>query len=184
MKIHELKEKIEQRVSHLKQELTTIRTGRANPSLVEEIKLEAYDGSTPLTIKELATVGVTDASTLTVRPWDLSILPKIEAAIRNCPGGLSPVTFDDTIRIALPPLSQERRQELVKIVHGKMEEAKVGIRQIRQDEMRSIDEMEKNGVISEDERFRTREEVEKIIKEKSNEVENIGKAKEKELLKI
>lgn len=184
MKIHELKEKIEQRISHLKSDLSAIRTGRANPSLIEDIKVEAYEGSAPLSIKELATVGVAEATALTVRPWDLSILPKIEKAIRNAPGGLNPVTFDDVIRIDLPPLSQERRQELAKIVHVKIEETKVEIRQIRQDEMRSIDEMEKNGVISEDERFRTREEVEKIIKEKSNEIEVIGKQKEEELMKV
>lgn len=184
MKIHELKEKIDQRISHLKSELSTIRIGRANASLVEEIKVDAYDGSPSLSIKELATIGVPEPTTITVRPWDLSIIPKIEKAIRAAPGGLNPVTFDDTIRITLPPLSQERRLELSKIVKTKVEEARVEIRQIRQDEMQALNEMEENGVISQDERFRTREEVEKIVKEKTAEAEQVGRDKEEELLRI
>ena len=104
MKIAELKEKIESRISHLKSELSTIRTGRANASLVEDIVVAAYEGSPSLSIKELATIGVPEPTTITIRPWDLSITPKIEKAIREVPGGLNPVTFDDTIRLVLPPL--------------------------------------------------------------------------------
>lgn len=184
MKIHELKEKIEQRISHLKQEVATVRTGRATASLVEDIKVGAYEGSAPLAVKELATISLPDAATITIHPWDLHVLPKIEQAVRGAPGGLSPVVFDDLIRLNLPPLSQERRREMVKIVKSKVEDCKIEIRQIRQDEMRSIDEMEQNGVISQDERFRTRAEVEKIIKEKTTEVESIGKTKEQELLNL
>lgn len=184
MKIHDLKEKIESRVSHLKSELATVRTGRANASLVEDIRVEAYEGSPPLAVKELATIGAAEPTTLTIRPWDLSIIPKIEKAIRNAPGGLNPVTFDDTIRLVLPSLSQERRLELTKIVKSKVEESKIEIRQIRQDEMQSINEMEENGVISQDERFKTREEVEKIVKEKTLEVEQIAKEKEEALLRV
>ncbi|MCL5004002.1 MAG: ribosome recycling factor [Patescibacteria group bacterium] len=184
MKIHELKEKIDERLHYLKQELSSIRTGRANPSLVEEIRVDAYEGSAPLPIKELATVGLSDAATITIKPWDLSILPKIEKALRNAPGGLNPSAYDDLIRINLPPLSQERRQELTKVVSGKVEEVKVEIRRIRQDEMRSLDEMEENGVISQDERFRQREEVEKIVREKTVEVEQIGREKEAEILRV
>ena len=113
-----------------------------------------------------------------------TIIPKIEKALRATPGGLNPSVYDDTIRLALPPLSEERRQELVKVIKVKVEETKVEVRQIRQDEMRSVDEMEKNGVISQDERFRLREEVEKLIKEKSLEVENLGKDKEQDLLRL
>lgn len=184
MKIHELKEKIDSRINHLKSELATIRTGHATLSLVEDIKVNAYEGSAPLTVKELATIGVPEPAMITIRPWDLSIIPKIEQAVRNAPGGLSPVTFDDTIRISLPPLSRERREEYVKVVKGKVEETKVEIRQVRQDEMRTLDEMEQNGIISEDERFRTREEVEKIVKDNTARVEQIGKEKEEELLKL
>jgi len=184
MKIHELKEKIDQRIFHFKSQLAPIRTGRAFPSLVEEIKVEAYEGALPLTIKELATIGVPEPTTITIKPWDLSLIPKIEKALRATPGGLNPSVYDDTIRLALPPLSEERRQELVKVIKVKVEETKVEVRQIRQDEMRSVDEMEKNGVISQDERFRLREEVEKLIKEKSLEVENLGKDKEQDLLRL
>lgn len=184
MKIDEFKHKLEASVNHLKSELSTIRTGRATASLVEEIKVDAYDGSPAMALKELATISLPDAATINVRPWDLSLIPKIEKAIRNAPGGLNAVTFDDTLRVPLPPLSEERRKELTKVVHAKVEEAKITIRQIRQDEMRSLDEMEQNGVISQDDRFRQRAEVEKIVKEKTHEVEAIGRSKEQELLRI
>lgn len=184
MKIAELKAKIEERIQHLKQEFAAIRTGRVTSGLVEHVKVNAYGGSTPLTVRELATIATPDFTTITIHPWDAHILPKIEEALRRAPGGLNPVVFDDLIRINLPPLSQERREELVKVVKTKVEETKVEIRQVRQDEMRSIDEMEQNGVISEDERFRLREEVEKIVKEKTHEVEETGRSKEQELLKV
>ncbi len=184
MKLHELREKIERQITHLSGELSTVRTGRATSALVENIKVDAYEGSAPLTVRELATISVGEPTIIIVKPWDLSLIPKIEKAIRTSPGGLSPVVFDDLLRINLPPLSQERRQELAKVVRAKAEATKVELRQIRQDEMRSIDEMEKNGVISEDERFKTREEVEKVIREKSEEIEEMAKTKESELMTI
>ncbi len=184
MKLPELREKIEDRINHLKAALMTIRTGRATGSLVEDVKVLAYEGAAPLSVKELASISLPEPTVISIKPWDLSILPKIEEAIRQAPGGLSPVVFDDTIRVPLPPLSEERRQDLVKVVKTKMEETKVAVRQIRQDEMRSLDEMERNGVISQDERFRQRETVEKIVKEKTHAVEELGRVKEQELLKV
>lgn len=184
MKIQELRDKVSHQVTHFKEELSTIRTGRASSSLVENIKVEAYEGSGYMAIRELATISIPEPTAITIHPWDMSILPKIEKAVRNSPGGLNPVVFDDLIRVPVPPLSQERRMELVKMVKNKAEEAKVEIRQIRQDEMKSIDEMEHNGIISEDERFKMRGEVESIIKEKSEEIERAASEKEVELLKI
>lgn len=184
MKIHELKEKIDRQITHLREELSTVRSGRATTALVENIRVDAYEGSASLTVKELATISISEPTIITIKPWDLTLVPKIEKAIRISPGGLNPVVFDDLVRINLPPLSQERRQELAKVVKAKAEAAKVELRQIRQDEMRSIDEMEKNGVISQDDRFKIREEVEKVIRQKSEDVEEIAKTKESELLTI
>lgn len=184
MKIHVLKEKMGGCVSRLKEEISGIRTGRATSSLVENIKVEAYEGSPPLAVRELATISVSEPTNITISPWDLSLIPKIERAVRSSPGGLNPVVFDDLIRVPVPPLSGQRRQELTKVVRKRCEETKVEIRQIRQDEMKSIDEMEQNGIISEDEKFRLRDEVENIVKQKTAEIEKIAGEKEAELLKI
>lgn len=184
MKLRQLKEKIEVEIQRLRQELLTLRTGRATSALIEDLKVAAYEGSAPLSLKELGAISIPDAVTIVVKPWDLSLLPKIEKALRASTGGFNPVAFDDLLRINLPPPSQERRLEMVKVVKSRSEAAKVELRQIRQDEMRSVDEMEKNGVISQDERFKTRDEVEKIIKAKTEEIERIIKEKETELLKL
>ena len=184
MKLHELREKIDRQIKHLSEELATVRSGRATSALVENIKVDAYEGSAPLTVRELATISISEPTIITIKPWDVTLSSKIEKAIRVSPGGLNPVVFDDLIRINLPPLSQERRQEMAKVVKSKAEATKVELRQIRQDEMRSIDEMEKNGVISEDDRFSLREEVEKTVKEKTEEVEKIAREKEAELMKV
>lgn len=184
MKLSQLAEKADRHIRILKEDLATVRTGRASAGLVENIKVEAYDGTPPLQVKELATVSIPEPTVIAVKPWDLTLIPKIEKAIRSAPGGLNPAVFDDLLRINLPPLSKERRLELSKVVKTKAEVAKIELRQLRQDEMKSIDEMEENGVISEDDRFRTREEVEEILKEKTGEIDEIVRVKEKELLSI
>ena len=184
MKLSQLAEKADRQIRILKEDLATIRSGRASAGLVENIKVEAYEGAPSLQLKELATISVPESTVIAVKPWDLTLIPKIEKAIRAAPGGLNPVVFDDLLRINLPPLSKERRLELLRVVKDKAEAAKIELRQLRQDEMRSIDEMEENGVISQDERFRTREEVEEIIKGKTIEIDAIVGAKEKELLSI
>ena len=184
MKLSQLAEKADRQIKILKEDLATIRSGRASASLVENIKVEAYEGAPPLQLKELATISVPESTVIAVKPWDLTLIPKIEKAIRSAPGGLNPAVFDDLLRINLPPQSSERRLELSKVVKTKAETAKIELRQLRQDEMKSIDEMEENGVISEDERFRTREEVEEIIKEKTSEIDTVVNVKEKELLSL
>lgn len=184
MKIHELKEKIDRQVQRFKEELSLIRTGRASPSLVENIKVDSYEGTPPLPIRELASISVSEGATITIHPWDLSLIPKIEKAIRASNLGFNPVVFDDLVRVPVPSLSEERRKEMARLVASHAEATKVEIRQIRQDEMRSIDEMEKNGVISEDERFKLRGEVEDVVHRKTEEVEKMAKDKESELLKI
>ena len=184
MKLSQLAEKADRHIRILKEDLATIRSGRASAGLVENIKVEAYEGAPSLQLKELATISVPESTVIAVKPWDLTLIPKIEKAIRSAPGGLNPAVFDDLLRINLPPQSSERRLELSKVVKTKAETAKIELRQLRQDEMKSIDEMEENGVISEDERFRTREEVEEIIKEKTSEIDTVVNVKEKELLSL
>lgn len=184
MKLPQLKEKADHLIKILKEDLATVRTGRASVSLVESIKVEAYEGTPPMVLNELATISIAEPTVITVKPWDLTLITKIEKAIRSAPGGLNPTVFDDLLRINLPPQSSERRLELFKVVKAKAEAAKVELRQLRQDEMKSVDEMEENGVISQDDRFRTREEVEGIIKGKTGEIDAIVAAKEEELLSI
>jgi ribosome recycling factor len=184
MKLSQLAEKADRQINILREDLATIRSGRASASLVENIKVEAYEGAPSLQLKELATISVPESTVIAVKPWDLTLIPKIEKAIRSAPGGLNPSVFDDFLRINLPPQSSERRLELSKVAKTKAEAAKIELRQLRQDEMKSIDEMEENGVISEDDRFRTREEVEGLIRGKTIEIDAIVRAKEKELLSI
>lgn len=183
MELGDLQQKLKATLEHLREQLAVIRTGRANSSLVEKIRVEAYEGAASLTVKELATITSPEPNLIVIAPWDLSIIPKIESALRQAPGlGVSPVVFDNLIRVPLPPLSEERRREMVKLLKTKLEEARQAVRNIRQDAMRSIDEMEENGVISEDERFRRREEVEKAVREANFALRKMGEEKERELL--
>jgi len=184
MKIHELTQKLQKVVEHFQEELTTIRTGRATASLVENVKVEAYPGSF-LGIQELASITVPDPSSIFISPWDKSTISAIDKALRQVPGAsFNPVTDKDNLKLPIPPLSEERRLDLVKLVKTKLEESRVSIRNIRQTEMKSLDEMEENGVISKEDKFREREEVEKVIKEYNEKLEDLSSKKESDLLKV
>ena len=185
MELSDLKDKLQKSVEHLRSELVSVRTSRASATLVEDLKIEAYEGSPPLTLKELATITTPEPNLIVVQPWDVSVLPKIEKALREERTlGLSPVSFDDLIRLPVPPLSQERREEMAKLIGEKAEAARVAVRSIRQDAMRSIDEMEKNKVLSEDERFRQRSQAEAEVKEVVEQIDSVAKAKESEVLSV
>lgn len=184
MKSGELTTHFQKVVDHFKEELAQVRTGRATASLVENVKIEAYAG-TVLTLKEVASINVPDATSILITPWDKSTLPAIDKALRTIPGAsFNPVLERDAVLLPIPPLSEERRHEFVKLVKSKLEESRVAIRNIRQDEMKSLDEMEKNGVISEEERHRTRELVEMEVKKFNELLEEVAKKKEEELLRV
>jgi len=172
-----LKSKLDKSVDFLKSELTQIRAGRASPTLVEDVEVNIYNSK--MTLKELGSITLQDSQTIIVSPWDKKILETIVSAIRDGKLNLNPTVIGDVVRIPLPPLTEERRIELTKLVSQRVEESKTSIRNIRQDVMKSVD---KN--ISDDEQFAQRKEIEEVVKEYVAMVDEIGDAKKKGLLEV
>jgi len=165
-------------------ELAKLRAGRAATSLVDDIQVEAYEGSDPMPIKELASVVVPDAQSVVIAPWDKSVLKKIESAIRKSDRNLNPVNEGDQIRVPVPPLTEDRRKEMGKEISNLVEQAKIRVRTLRQDIIKSVEEQEDNSVISEDEMFRKKKEVEQKISDLNKQLEEMGEKKEEEVMKV
>ncbi len=178
----ELKAKLTKSVDFLKGELSQIRTGRASPALVEEISVEAY--GTKMTVRELGSISLLDTQNLVVVPWDKGLLKAISNGIRESALNLNPVDDSDRIRVPVPALTEDRRKELAKLVSAKVEESKTVIRGIRQDAMKDIEASFTNKEIGEDDKFRQKEETEKIVKSFVEETELIGEEKRDELMTI
>jgi len=162
--------------------MSKVRTGRASPSLLEEIKVNAYNSK--MAIKELSSIMVPDPQSLVVSPWDKSLLQEINSAIKSSDLNLNPFIDGDVVRVPIPDLTEERRKELSKSVIAKVEEVKGSIRNIRQEAMKDIDTQFAAKQISEDEKFTQNEEIEKIVKEYTDKVVELGEAKKADLLKI
>jgi ribosome recycling factor len=182
MNTSELKTKLSKSIEFLKQELAQVRTGRATPTLIEAIQVDAYDSK--MSIKELGTISLLDTQNLLVTPWDKSLIKPIAKAIRESGSGLNPIDEPDRVRVPVPSLNEERRNELTKLVATKVEECKNTLRNVRQDTMKMIDKEFTEKTISEDEKFTQREEVEKIVKSYVEEADSFGEIKKKELLEI
>lgn len=180
--VDQCKEDFAKSVDHLKHEISSLRTGRATPMLVEDIPIEAYGVKQPL--KAVASITVADAKTISVQPWDKSIMQAVEAGIRQAPIGLNPVNDGKMIRVPLPDLTQERRIELIKALHQKLEAARISVRQLREDVKGMIDMAEKEKEIGEDDKFREIELLEKLVKETNDSIKAVGEAKEKEIQTI
>ncbi len=166
----------------LDENLQTIRTGRANPSLVEKLMVEYYGTQTPL--YQMATINAPEAMLLTIKPFDKGSLHNIEKAIQTSDLGLNPNNDGSIIRLALPPLTTERRRELVKVVHTRIEESKVALRNIRRSAIDDIREFEKESLISEDDARHGQEEVQKLIDKYTEQIDEIGKRKEQEIMAV
>jgi ribosome recycling factor len=180
--IEELEKDIGKAHEALKRELAKIRTGRAHPSLLESVRVEVYGSQMPLS--QLATVAVPEARMLTVKPWDKTQLKVIEKAIVQSPLGLNPMSDGDILRIPMPPLTEERRKELAKLVKKQGEETKVAIRKARHDAKDMLSTLEKDGQISEDELERSEKKVEDLIQKGVAEVDAIVARKDKDLLEV
>jgi ribosome recycling factor len=178
----ELTKKLDTALDFFKSELSQIRTGRASPALLEELEVEAYGSK--MKIKELGTILVPEPQMLTVSPWDKSLLSDIDKAIRNSELKLNPVVADDVVRVPIPSLTEERRQEFAKLVTSKMEAVRQSIRNIRQDAMKSLEKQFDEKEISEDEKFTTKDEFEKIIRDYLSQVEDLGEEKKKALTEL
>ena len=175
-------EKLEAAIHHFKVEIAGIRAGRANPSLIENIPVQAY-GETMKMI-EVGNISAPQHSLLTVQVWDVSILHNVIKAIQEASLGLNPSNEGTLIRLAIPPLTQERREEFIKILHQKMEDAKVVIRQVRQDFRNGWKVAQEKNEIGEDEFFRREKILQETIDKKMVEVDELVKAKQEELVQI
>jgi len=184
--IEELKkdaaERMKKSVASLGDELSRMRTGRANTSLLEPIRVDYYGAMTPL--NQVANVAIEDSRTLTVTPWEKDMVPKVEKAIMTANLGLSPVTAGAVIRVPLPPLTEERRREMIKLAKGEAENARVAVRNIRRDINSDIKELLKEKEITEDEEHKAEEEIQKVTDRYVAEIDKILEAKEKELLEV
>jgi len=182
MTLSELKNRLIKSINFLKSELTQIRTGRANPSLLEDVQVEAYEAK--LTLKELGSITLADAHTIAITLWDKSLLPIVSKVIREGELKLNPIEVGGSLKVPIPPLTEERRKELTKLVNQKVEECKQSIRNIRQEIMKEIDKQYEDKLMGEDEKFAQKEKVEDLVKEHVDEAESLGNEKSTELMTV
>ncbi len=169
-------------IQALEEDLSGIRTGRASPALIERLHVEYYGSPTPLI--QLASINVPEPRSLLIKPFDASTLKTIERAILASDLGLTPNNDGKAIRLNLPPLTEERRRELVKVVHNRVEEARVAARNIRRDSIKDLREFEQEKMISEDERKKGEDEIQKLTDHYIEEINAIGEKKEREILEV
>jgi ribosome recycling factor len=180
--LQNIEEKMRKTAEGLKKELATIRTGRATPTLIEHIKVD-YGGAA-LPLNQIAGISVPDARLLVIQPWDKSSIRNIEKAIQTSDLGLNPVSDGNLIRISIPPLSEERRQELIKVVRRRVEERRVTVRNLRREAMEELKELEKKKDISQDENKRASDQLQKLTDSFIVSIEQTGQDKEAELMQV
>jgi ribosome recycling factor len=180
--IKEAQQRMQAAVEVLEEDLTAIRTGRASPALIEKLPVEYYGATLPLI--QMATISVPEARQLLIRPFDASSLKNIERAILASELGLTPNNDGKAIRLNLPPLTEERRRELVRVVHARLEECKVAVRNVRRDVIKDLKDFEKEKLISEDELEDAEEQLKDLTAEMIDSIDVIGERKEKEILEV
>ncbi len=169
-------------VDSFKRDLQKIRTGRANTAMLDGIKVDYY--GTPTPVNQVATVQVVDARLITVKPWEKNMIAVIDKTIRASDLGINPVADSELVRLPIPPLTQERRKELAKVVGKQTEEARVAVRSARRDAMDMIKDAEKDKQITEDERKKGETKVQELTDKFIGQIEDIAKAKEKEIMEL
>lgn len=180
--IEKHKEEFDKAIEFVKKEISTIQTGRANPSLIDEIMVEVYGQKTP--IKGLASIGVPEARTITIEPWDKNIAKDIEKAIREANVGLNPVNEGNLVRISIPQMTEESRKELIKLLGQKIEQGRIQIRGIRDEIRDEIIQAEKDNEITEDDKYKFQKDLDEFTGEFNKQIEEISKKKETEITKI
>jgi ribosome recycling factor len=174
--------RMEKAVDDFRKELATLRTGRANAAILDAIRVD-YHGS-PMPVNQLGTVTVPDATLLVISPWDPSVVPLIDKAIRTSDLGLNPTNDGKVVRVPMPSPTEERRKEIVKHLHKVLENHRTAVRNIRRDIKEAIDKFEKDKKISQDEHKRAIEELEKVTHSETKKIEDLSAAKEKEILEL
>lgn len=175
-------EHFEATIEHVRQELSAIRTSRANPALVENIPVNAYGGTLP--IVQLASISIQDNRTLTIQPWDKSVLKDIERALQQSDLGMMPVNDGNVLRLTNPQLTEERRKEYLKVLGQKLEAGRVAIRKVREDQLNGLRTAKQDGTIGEDEFTREQKELQKTVDEATGKIDDLGRKKEQELLTV
>jgi ribosome recycling factor len=174
--------RMEKAVEDFRRELGAVRTGRANPSLLEHVRVDYHGTSMPL--QQLGTLSVPDPMMIVIAPWDPTVLPLMDKAIRSSDLGLNPMNDGKVVRVPIPALTEERRKEMVKHLHKVLENHKTAVRNIRRDIKEAVESLEKEKKMSEDERKRVLDELEKVTQSETRKIEELCEAKEKDLLKI
>ena len=177
-----IEDKMKNSVKMFREDLATIRTGHASPGLVEHIKVDYAGVPTPL--NHIAGISAPEAGLLVIQPWDKNTIGTIEKAILKSDLGLNPSNDGNIIRIGIPPLSEERRQELIKIVHKRVEERRVVVRNLRHEALNELKKLEKDKDISQDEYHRAQEQLQKLTDNHVIDIEELGREKEKELMEV
>jgi ribosome recycling factor len=176
------KTRMEKAVEDFRKELTTIRTGRANASLLDHVRVD-YHG-TPMPVNQLGTMTVPDPAMIVIAPWDPSAVPLIDKAIRTADLGLNPTNDGKVVRVPIPALTEERRKDMVKQLHKVLENHRTAVRNVRRDMKEAIEKLEKDKKISEDEKKRSLDELEKVSHSETKKIEDLSAAKEKEVMSI
>jgi len=178
----ELKAKMEKSLEALRRDLSRVRTGRASLALLDGVRVNYYGVPTPLA--QVASLSVPESRTITIQPWDPKTIGEIEKAIQKSDLGLTPLSDGKIVRINIPPLTEERRRELVKVTKRMEEECKVALRNIRRDANEQLKAAKKDKAVSEDEQFKLQDEVQKLMDKSIEKAEEIIKTKEKEILEV
>lgn len=180
--LHNTEEKMKKTLESVTREFLEIRTGRASPVIVEGLHIDYY--GTPTLLKQLASISAPDAHLIVIQPWDITAIPEIEKAILKSNLGITPSNDGKLVRLSVPPLSKERRQELAKVVHKMAEEGRVSLRTIRRDSKESLEKLEKDKVITEDDKFRGIDELQKMVDRYIAKIDEVLKSKEREILEF
>ncbi|MFB3919090.1 MAG: ribosome recycling factor [Candidatus Velamenicoccus archaeovorus] len=180
--VKDAENKMKKAIEAARRNFAEIRTGRASPHLVEGLHVDYY--GTPTVLKSLASITVPDARLIVIQPWDATVIPEIEKAISKSNLGITPFNDGKLVRLQIPQLTQERREELKKVVKTMAEEGRISLRTIRRDANDAVKKLETDKVIPEDERFRSQDEIQKITDKCMADLENILKDKEKELTEV
>jgi len=180
--LHGTEDKLKKAFDSVAREFSEIRTGRASPNIVEGLHVDYY--GTPTLLKQLASISVPDAHLIVIQPWDATAIVEIEKAIMRSNLGITPSNDGKLIRLSVPALSKERREELAKVVHKMAEEGRVSLRTIRRDAKEHLEKLEKDKVISEDDKFRGIDDLQKLVDKYIAKVDELLKSKEEEILKF
>jgi ribosome recycling factor len=178
--LRELEKKMKTSIDHFRKELSKLRTGRANINIFEDIKVMYY--GTPTPINQVATIGVPDPTLITVQPWDPTLMESVEKAIRSSDFGFNPINDGRVIKVPIPPLDEERRQELARKVSKMVEEEKTALRNMRRESKEYIEKLEKDKKITEDDKFQGLEKLQELLDQYIKQIEEMAAAKEKEIL--